>query len=249
MLFRILESMNKLWVCLLSALFFLGVNRISAQSLGNAGTIQGVVIDQSGAAVAGAEVSVHNSISGYSQTTTSAADGSFRLSNIPPNPYHIEAKAAKFSTYSQEISIRNAIPIQVKATLAVAGTQTTITVEAAAAEALENDPSAHVDVDRTQMMRIPSFDPGGGLSQAITYSTGGVAADGNGLFHPLGDHAQASFIIDGQPISDQQSKVFSTQLPTSAIQVWKSPPERRARNSATKPAWSRRSQPAPDLER
>jgi hypothetical protein len=45
-----------------------------------------------------------------------------------------------------------------------------------------------------------------------------VAADGNGFFHPLGDHAQVSFVIDGQPISDQQSKVFSTQLPVSAVQ-------------------------------
>jgi len=43
-------------------------------------------------------------------------------------------------------------------------------------------------------------------------------ADGNGLFHPLGDHAESSFVVDGQPVSDQQSKVFSTQLPTSAIQ-------------------------------
>ncbi|MBV9442451.1 MAG: TonB-dependent receptor [Acidobacteriaceae bacterium] len=56
------------------------------------------------------------------------------------------------------------------------------------------------------------------MSQAITFSTGGVAADANGFFHPLGDHAQVSFMIDNQPISDQQSKVFSTQLPTSAIQ-------------------------------
>jgi hypothetical protein len=56
------------------------------------------------------------------------------------------------------------------------------------------------------------------LSQTITYSTGGVAADGNGLFHPLGDHAQSMFLVDGQPISDQQSKVFSTQLPMSAVQ-------------------------------
>src|SRR6266700_8182433 len=50
------------------------------------------------------------------------------------------------------------------------------------------------------------------------YSTGGVVADGNGLFHPVGDHSQTSFVIDGQPISDQQSKIFSTQLPVSAIQ-------------------------------
>ena len=45
-----------------------------------------------------------------------------------------------------------------------------------------------------------------------------MAADANGFFHPAGDHAEATFVIDGQPISDQQSKVFSTQLPISAIQ-------------------------------
>ena len=70
----------------------------------------------------------------------------------------------------------------------------------------------------TRCLELPVFDPGSGLSQAITYSTGGVAADANGFFHPLGDHAQVSFVVDGQPISDQQSKVFSTQLPTSAIE-------------------------------
>ena len=34
----------------------------------------------------------------------------------------------------------------------------------------------------------------------------------------MGDHAQVSFVIDGQPISDQQSKIFSTSLPPSAVQ-------------------------------
>ncbi len=96
----------------------------------------------------------------------------------------------------------------------------TVTVEGGVSEALEVDPSAHIEgIDRTPHAEvIPAFDPAGSLSQAITYSTGGVAADGNGLFHPLGDHAQTTFVVDGQPISDQQSKVFSTQLPTNAIQ-------------------------------
>ena len=83
---------------------------------------------------------------------------------------------------------------------------------------VENDPSAHVDVDRGAIMKIPAVDPAGGLSQTITYSTGGVAADANGLYHPLGDHFQSSFIIDGQPITDQQSKIYSTQIPISAVQ-------------------------------
>ena len=49
-------------------------------------------------------------------------------------------------------------------------------------------------------------------------TTPGVAADSNGLFHGLGDHASNSFSIDGQPITDQQSKVFSNQLPSNAVQ-------------------------------
>ena len=201
----------------LSMLVFGLASPISAQSLGNAGTIEGTVVDPSGAVVPKAEVTLRNAVSGYSQSAMSGSDGVFRLTNVPPNPYRLDVKAPGFSDYSQTIDIRNAIPVQVKATLAVAGANTSVVVEGAA-ETLEVDPSAHVDVDRSQMLKIPTFDPGGSLSQAIVYSTGGVAADGNGFFHPLGDHAQASFLIDGQPISDQQSKLFSTQLPTSAIQ-------------------------------
>ena len=188
-----------------------------AQSLGNAGTIEGTVVDPSGAAVGKAQVTLRNAVSGYDQTTTTGDDGAFRLSNIPNNPYHLEIIAQGFNTFGQEVDVRNSVPVQLKASLALAGTQTSVQVEGAL-EALETDPSAHVDVDRSLMLKLPAFDAAGSLSQAITYSTGGVAADGNGLFHPLGDHAQAAFVIDGQPISDQQSKVFSTQLPTSAIQ-------------------------------
>ena len=56
------------------------------------------------------------------------------------------------------------------------------------------------------------------LSSLVTLATPGVAADSNGLFHGLGDHASNSFSIDGQPITDQQSKVFSNQVPVEAVQ-------------------------------
>jgi hypothetical protein len=188
-----------------------------SQSLGNAGTIGGSVADPSGAAIPKAEVNIHNAVSGYSQSVLSGPDGAFQLVNIPPSQYHLEINASGFSVFSQEVTIRNSLPVQIKAALAVAGANATVTVEGAA-EALETDPSAHVVADRNLLLKIPAMDPGAGLSQAIIYTTGGVAADGNGFFHPLGDHAQVSFVIDGQPISDQQSKVFSTQLPVSAVQ-------------------------------
>ena len=52
----------------------------------------------------------------------------------------------------------------------------------------------------------------------MTLASPGIAADSNGLFHGLGDHAENSFSVDGQPITDQQSKVFSNQIPVDSIQ-------------------------------
>jgi hypothetical protein len=202
--------------CLLIA--FLSACSLAAQSLGNAGTIEGSVADPSGASVAGASVHIESAVTGYRQTVISQADGSFRLSNIPPNQYHLEVTAKGFEVHKEDISIRRSLPIQVRIALALAGTSVSVTVEAPGSDVLETNPSAHVDIDRNVFSKLPSPDPAGGLSQAIVNSAGGVAADANGLFHPLGDHAQVSFVVDGQPISDQQSKVFSTQLPTSAIQ-------------------------------
>src|ERR1700686_3790445 len=97
-------------------LCFLGVaHQLPAQSLGNAGTIEGNVVDPSGAAVVKAAVTIHNSITGYSQATTTASDGSFRFSNIPPNPYHMEVMAAGFNVFATDVTIRSAVPVQVKA--------------------------------------------------------------------------------------------------------------------------------------
>jgi Carboxypeptidase regulatory-like domain len=195
-----------------------GPGRVSGQSLGNAGTISGTVQDPSGANVPNAVASVRNVVSGYSQAVNSNAQGVFRLVNLPPNSYHLEVTAPGFAPFTQDVTIRGSVPVPVNVKLALSSSATTVTVEAEGADLIEVDPSAHIDVDSSQLAKLPTFDPGAGLSQAITYSTGGVAADANGFFHPLGDHAQVSFVVDGQPISDQQSKVFSTQLPTSAIQ-------------------------------
>src|SRR4029077_2721314 len=46
----------------------------------------------------------------------------------------------------------------------------------------------------------------------------GVVADSNGFFHPVGDHAQTQFSIDNQPISDQQSRIYSNQISSDAVE-------------------------------
>ena len=88
---------------------------VQGQSLGNAGTIAGVVTDPSGALIAEADVTLTNSLSGYRQGVKSGADGAFRLVNIPPNTYRLVVTAPGFSLFSQDVPIRSSVAIELKA--------------------------------------------------------------------------------------------------------------------------------------
>ena len=173
--------------------------------------------DPSGAVVPGATVTVENPVSGYLRTAKTDGAGRFQFSNLPFNPYHLTAAASGFGGVAQDADVRSVIPVNVGITLKVAGASTTVTVEGSE-DLLEDDPTFHTDVDRGLFQKLPLESQSSSLSSLVTLSSPGVAADSNGLFHGLGDHASNSFSVDGQPITDQQSKVFSNQIPSNSIQ-------------------------------
>src|SRR5207244_2262683 len=116
-----------------------------------------------------------------------------------------------------DLTVRSSVPVNLKIPLEIRPFNIEVNVEEAAV-VVENVPSAHTDVDQSLISKLLVSSPGSALSDVVALSSPGVAADSNGFFHPLGDHAQTSFSIDNQPISDQQSKAFSTQIPVNAIQ-------------------------------
>jgi hypothetical protein len=183
----------------------------------NSGTVSGQVTDPSGALIAGAKVRLTNAVTGFEQMAVTDTSGNFRFNSVPVNNYRLEVSAAGFNAVQQNVDVRNSVPVMANVALNIATESSTVTVQATAA-AVETDTASHQDVDSSAFSKLPVFSPGAGLSDAITYSTGAVAADANGFFHPLGDHAQTTFVIDGQPVSDQQSKLFSTQIPLNALQ-------------------------------
>jgi Carboxypeptidase regulatory-like domain/TonB-dependent Receptor Plug Domain len=195
----------------------LSVGAAKAQSGGSAASISGTVVDPSGAVVANATVEIHNAVSGYDRTTATDENGKFSFPNVPFNPYHMTVTAAGFAQNAQDVEIRSSVPVNVKISLAVASNSDTVTVEAGA-DLVENDSTFHTDVDKNLFDKVPLESASSSLSSLVTLSTPGIAADSNGLFHGLGDHAENSFSVDGQPITDQQSKVFSNQIPLESIQ-------------------------------
>jgi len=187
-----------------------------AQS-GNSTTVNGTVLDPSGAVVPNATVEIHNPVSQLDRSATTDATGKFSFPNVPFNPYHLSVSASGFAAHSQDIDVRSSVPLNLKINLTIEASNTSVTVESGA-DLVENDPTFHNDVDRQLFDKLPLESQSSSLSSLVTLSTPGIAADSNGLFHGLGDHAENSFSVDGQPITDQQSKVFSNQIPLDAVQ-------------------------------
>jgi hypothetical protein len=186
--------------------------------VGNSGSIEGTVKDPSGAAVAGATVEINYGVSGFIRTATTGADGSFRFTNVPFNPYHLTITAKGFAPFAQDVEVRSTVPTNVQIALKLGTEATTVNVTENGGDLIENEPTFHTDVDRELFKNVPLESQSSSVSSLVTLTTPGVAADSNGLFHGLGDHAQNSFSVDGQPITDQQSKVFSNQIPADSIQ-------------------------------
>jgi len=186
--------------------------------LGNSGSIEGIVKDPSGGVIAGATVEISNPVSGFHRETTTGSDGDFRFTNVPFNPYHLAVTAPGFASYAQDVDVRSTVPTSLQISLKLGTAATSITVEANGADLVETESTFHTDVDKEMIDRLPLESASSSLTSLVTLVSPGVAADSNGNMHGLGDHAQTSFSVDGQKISDQTSKVFSNQLSSDAVQ-------------------------------
>jgi len=191
---------------------------VASAQLGNSGSIEGTVKDPSGAAVVNATVEISYPVTGFRRTATTTSDGTFRFTNVPFNPYHLMVTAEGFAIFSQDVEVRSTVPARADISLKVGTAVTSVTVESNGGDLVEKDPTFHTDVDTSLTDRLPLESQSSSVSSLVTLVSPGVVADSNGLFHGLGDHAENSFSVDGQPITDQQSKVFSNQIPLDSIQ-------------------------------
>src|SRR3984893_1417888 len=208
-------TFRKLALFVLGLILFLCATSSWAQS---GGSIEGVVKDSSGGVLSNATIEISNAVSGYHRETTTGIGGDFRFTNLPFNPYHLVVTAKRFSSFVQDVDVRSTVPNTLEVNLKLGTTSENITVEATGADLLETESTPHTDVDRDLFDKLPLESQSSSLSSLVTLASPGVVADSNGLFHGLGDHAENSFSVDGQPITDQQSKGFSNQLPVDSIQ-------------------------------
>jgi outer membrane receptor protein involved in Fe transport len=111
---------------LLLGLFCLQTNPSEAQ--GAAGTISGVVSDDSGGRLPGATVTITNVSTGQSQSLVTNEEGRYRAVALQPTSYTILAELSGFASSKREVVLTVGANLTVDLQLSVAGVEETVTV-------------------------------------------------------------------------------------------------------------------------
>jgi Carboxypeptidase regulatory-like domain/TonB-dependent Receptor Plug Domain/TonB dependent receptor len=185
--------------------FLFPVNTLQAQV--NTGSLSGLVLDPSGAAIAGTELTVNSAETGYTRTSKSAADGAYSLPDLPIGVYTLSAKASSFSRVQQQVTIGVGERARLDVRLTVGTADQTVEVNAIAAELQRDDASIGMlvtsDVIAETPLYLRNWDdllrvvPGVQIAR-FTNQSGATSAGRTGDFNVNGVHSlQNNFILDG----------------------------------------------------
>lgn len=113
----------------LLAVFFLFAGLV-AQAQYSSG-IEATVLDSSGAAIPGAQVTLTNQETHVSQSATANGQGLVHITHVPPGQYQISVSAAGFTTWEQkDVAIEGTDIRTIYPKLTPGATQSTVEVQA-----------------------------------------------------------------------------------------------------------------------
>src|SRR3978361_2197908 len=88
---------RKLWILLLAVFAVMLCAQAPALAQVISGDLVGTVLDASGAGVTNVTVAATNTATNITNTTTTGANGQYRISNLPPGNYDVKASASGFT--------------------------------------------------------------------------------------------------------------------------------------------------------
>jgi outer membrane receptor protein involved in Fe transport len=122
------------------------------------GNITGRVTDQSGAAIAGAQVTVTQTAMNFETVTQSNEEGLYRANQLRPGPYTVAVVAQGFKrTVRQEIDLRMGETLQVNVALEIGAVAESVEVKAEAAMLQTETSATGQVVEGDYFYRLPNF--------------------------------------------------------------------------------------------
>src|SRR5690606_11024594 len=205
------------FVVVLALLLFAFSGDAVAQTIN--GTITGTVVDQQGAAVAGATVTVRNPQTGFERTAVTNSNGIFRVSAVPVGDYVVTATSTGFSSSTNEgVQVSTGTETDLRFELTPGDVAVTVDVTSTT-ELLDTTQS---QVSKTvSSQQIVSL-PGRNTLTGLALLNPGVLPNQNGRpgsgFAVNGNRTRSNnFTIDGANNNDQSLSIPRQNLPPDAI--------------------------------
>jgi len=140
---------------LLAAIVFALARAAFAQSVAVA-QLSGTVVDESGGALPGVEVTVTQTSTGMTRFVVSGSGGEYVFTNLPVGPYSLTAKLQGFTTFEQTgIVLAVGDTRSVKVTLKVGAVEETITVTGNASQVETRGTGVGLVVGQEQIVGLP----------------------------------------------------------------------------------------------
>jgi hypothetical protein len=219
---------------LIFAALIMGVS-LSASAQSDRGTISGTILDSSGGAIQGADITATGANTGVVYKTTSNANGAYQIPNMQLGSYDVNVSIAGFKSSQQKGFV---VQINTTSTLDIAlqtgDVKETLTVTADAPTLQTESADIGTVVDKKQIMELPLALGGQGVlraPEAFVFLTPGTTGPGssdssNGVFLAKlggGQNFGNEVILDGASTAraDSGSAFDQTAPSVEALQEFK----------------------------
>lgn len=202
----------------------------SAQSTGS---IQGTVVDATGAYVPNANVTIHNQGTGAEQTTTTDASGIYLVTSLPVGSYRVQVKSAGMQTMAVpnlEVSVGSTVRQDFM--LKISSSTETVEVEASGSVVDSSTVSVGSVVNQHTVQEIPLngrhfvdlalLTPGTVTPPVNGFLTAPLRGQGSFSFNSAGAREDSvNFMINGINLSDPSQNQITFQPTINTIEEFK----------------------------
>jgi len=200
------------WISIRTFVFALGLFMgLSGAAWSAVGTVRGAVTDPTGAVVPHALVRLGSQLSGYSVTAVADEQGRYVFNSVPFAQFTLTAEAQGFQPSIRTEHLKSSVPLTLNLQLTLSQSQESVTVTERAPLLETASTTTHHDIEEDEIERSPSTQPQVALSSLLE-SVPGVIPEENGRLHVRGSEGQVQYVVDGVPIFENMSGVFSTAL-------------------------------------
>jgi hypothetical protein len=212
--------MRKVFMYVL-ALCLAGFASVAMAQSSTTGSIEGTVIDQNGAAVRGATVSVTGPNLISPQTATTNDNGRYNVPNLPPGPYKVSVEASGFAKFEQDSVVNLGKTTSGDAQLKLASVGATVTVTGGnVVDTAQNTTGANVSTE--QFSNFPTQRTVQGLYTIAPTVTRSGLRDATGRDRDPSvagsSGPENNYILDGLNTSDPAFGGSGANLPFEFVQ-------------------------------